>query len=62
MAVNINDNLADPEGTPRAEAIVDKLVAADLMDMVLHLLPQHNPWLQRPFGECSRTDESSGPG
>ena len=43
VAGNINNNLEDPEGTPQAEAIADKLTAAGLMDMCLHFLPRCKP-------------------
>ena len=46
VAGNLNAKLADPEGTPRAEAIVYKLVEAGLVDMGLHFLPLPKSWLK----------------
>ena len=43
---DLNVNLVDPEGTPREEAITDKITEAGLMDMCLHFFPQRNPWLK----------------
>ena len=46
VARDINSNLADPEDTPRAEAIEDELAATGLTDMGFHFLPRHKPWLK----------------
>ena len=45
MESDLNANLADAEGTSRAEAISEKLMMVVLMDMGLHLLPWYKPWL-----------------
>ena len=49
VAGNLNAKLADPEGTPRAEAIVYKLVEVGLVDMGLHFLPLPKSWLKDRF-------------
>ena len=46
MASDINANLEEPEGTPQAESIADKLATAGLMYMGLHFLPRRKPWLK----------------
>ena len=46
MAGEHNINIAEPEGTPRVEAIVDELAAAGIEDMGLHFLPRSKPLLQ----------------
>ena len=43
---DLNANLAEPEGTPQGETIVDDLVVVGLMDMGIHFLPWRKPWLQ----------------
>ena len=43
---NLNTSLAEPEGTPQGESIMDKLTAAGLMDTGLNFLPWRKPWLQ----------------
>ena len=45
VAGKFNANLAEPEGTPRGEAIVGELAAVGLLDMCLLFLPRCNPWL-----------------
>ena len=42
---DINENLEEPEGTPRSEAIAEKITVDGLVDMGLHLLPWRKPWL-----------------
>ena len=46
VANDLNANLAEPEGTPQAEAIADELAAVGLLDMGLHFLPRSKPWLK----------------
>ena len=46
MASDLYANLADLEGTPQAEAILDELATGGLEDMGLHFLPWCNMWLQ----------------
>ena len=46
VVVDLNANLAEPEGTPQGETIVDDLVVVGLMDMGIHFLPWRKPWLQ----------------
>ena len=41
VVVDLNANLAEPEGTPLVEAIKDELASSGLMDMGLHFLPQN---------------------
>ena len=45
VAGNLNANLSESEGTPQGKSIVDELAAAGIVDMGLHLIPQHKPWL-----------------
>ena len=56
VAGDLNVNLAELEGTPRGEAITDELGEAGLVDMVLHFLPQHKPWLQDRCTSITRRD------
>ena len=46
VAGDLNVNLAEPEGTPRGEAIADELAAAGIEDMGLHFYPCLKLWLQ----------------
>ena len=46
MAGELNANLAEPEGTPQGEVILDELTAVGIMDMGLHFLPRRKPWFQ----------------
>ena len=46
VAVHLNVNLAEQEGTLQGEAITDELAAAGLMDMGLHFLPWRKTWFQ----------------
>ena len=50
VAGDLNSNLLELEGTPRGEAITDKLAASGLEDTCLHFLPWSNLWLQ---GRCT---------
>ena len=54
---DLNANLAEPEGTPQDEAIADELAAVGIVDMQLHFLPRHNPWLQDMCTGLMRRDE-----
>ena len=45
MASNLNDNIAEPEGTLRVEAIAGELVTVGILDMDLHFLPLRKSWL-----------------
>ena len=57
VAGKLNYNLADPEGTPKGEAISDELVAAGLDDTGLHFLPWHDSWFQ---DRCTWTMRQEG--
>ena len=46
LARNITANLEEPEVTLQLEAIGWELTADGLVDMALHLLPRHKPWLK----------------
>ena len=46
MTVDLNANIAEPEGTLRGDAIADELATAGLDNMGLNFLPWRKPWLQ----------------
>ena len=46
LARDLNANLEEPEVTLRLEAIGWELTADGLVDMAMHLLPRHKPWLK----------------
>ena len=44
MAKDVNEDLANPEGTTREEDIATALAAASLEDTSAHFLPRCKPW------------------
>ena len=46
MSTNLNDNIAETEGTLRVEAIAGELVTVRILNMGLHFLPLRKSWLQ----------------
>ena len=57
VARDLSTNMAEPGGTLQGEAIEDILTSVGLMDMVLHFLPRHKPWLQ---DKCTRRMQRDG--